>query len=70
MRKSETEPPVADFSPPRLADIAPSQSGPGTLPTGLAQPPLSPHTSSKTSALFMLLKINMGIIKVLIISLL
>ncbi|PWA83106.1 protein kinase superfamily protein [Artemisia annua] len=45
-RKSETEPPVGDFTPPRLADIAPSQSGPGTLPTGLAQPPLSPHTSN------------------------
>nr|GFA65404.1 receptor-like protein kinase ANXUR1 [Tanacetum cinerariifolium] len=46
MRKSETEPPVADFTPPRLANIAPSQSGPSTLPTGLAQPPLSPRTSN------------------------
>ncbi|XP_076892935.1 uncharacterized protein LOC143544819 [Bidens hawaiensis] len=44
MRKSATEPPVAGFTPPRLA-IAPSQSGP-TLPTGIAQPPLSPHASN------------------------
>lgn len=49
MRKSETAPPVAGFTPPRLADIAPSQYGAGALPTGLAQPPLSPHASSKTS---------------------
>ncbi|KAI3760013.1 hypothetical protein L1987_50401 [Smallanthus sonchifolius] len=46
MRKSETAPPVAGFTPPSLADIAPSQSGAGTLPTGLAQPPLSPHASN------------------------
>ncbi|XP_071738359.1 proline-rich receptor-like protein kinase PERK10 [Rutidosis leptorrhynchoides] len=38
MKKTETAPSVAD--------IAPSQSGPGSLPTGLAQPPLSPRTSN------------------------
>ncbi|KVH94506.1 Concanavalin A-like lectin/glucanase, subgroup [Cynara cardunculus var. scolymus] len=46
MRKSETVPPATGLTPPRLADIAPSQSGAGTLPTGLAQPPLSPHASN------------------------
>ncbi|MFS7976245.1 putative protein kinase RLK-Pelle-Extensin family [Helianthus anomalus] len=46
MRKSEATPPVAGLTPPTLADIAPSQSGAGTFPTGLAQPPLSPHASN------------------------
>lgn len=32
---------------PPSAGLAPPQSSPSTLPTGLAQPPLSPHTSSK-----------------------
>lgn len=45
-RKTETIPPATRFTPPRLADIAPTQSGSGTLPTGLAQPPLSPHASN------------------------
>ncbi|MFS7900815.1 hypothetical protein Hanom_Chr00s141727g01819291 [Helianthus anomalus] len=49
MRLSEATPPVSGFTPPLLADIAPTQSGVGKLPTGLAQPPLSPHASSKTS---------------------
>lgn len=42
-RKTETVPPSTMLTPPtpRLADIAPAQS----LPTGLAQPPLSPHAS-------------------------
>lgn len=46
MRNSESATPVAGLTPPRLADIAPSQSGTGTLPSGLAQPPLSPHASN------------------------
>ncbi|KAD1943840.1 hypothetical protein E3N88_42112 [Mikania micrantha] len=46
MRKSETAAFVSGFSPILLADIAPSPSGSGTLPTGLAQPPLSPHASN------------------------
>nr|KAJ0184476.1 hypothetical protein LSAT_V11C900455650 [Lactuca sativa] len=48
IRKSETLPPATMLTPPRLADIAPaqSQSGAGTLPTGLTQPPLSPHSSN------------------------
>ncbi|KAL8262217.1 hypothetical protein R6Q59_026266 [Mikania micrantha] len=46
MRKSETAPPVYGLTPPRLADIAPSQYGADTSPTGLAQPPLSPHASN------------------------
>ncbi|XP_027177453.1 proline-rich receptor-like protein kinase PERK15 isoform X1 [Coffea eugenioides] len=35
--------PPSGLSPPRFAQIAPVQSG--ALPAGLAQPPLSPHTS-------------------------
>lgn len=35
------------FTPPLLADLAPSQSGAGASPTGLAQPPSSSHASSK-----------------------
>ena len=32
-----------------LVDVAPTQSGDGTNPTGLAQPPLSPSVSGKTA---------------------
>nr|XP_043635443.1 proline-rich receptor-like protein kinase PERK3 [Erigeron canadensis] len=46
MKKSESVSPVAGFTPPQLADIAPSQSRHGSLPTGLAQPPLSPRASN------------------------
>lgn len=46
MRKSAFVPPVAGIVPPRLADIAPTLSGAGTIPTGLAQPPLSPHSAN------------------------
>lgn len=52
MRTSETAPPMADFTPPHVADIAPSQAGTGALPTGLVQPPLSPHASSNASFIF------------------
>lgn len=48
MKKGELVPPIAGFAPPRLADIAPIQSAPTSLPGGLAQPPLSPHASSMT----------------------
>ncbi|KAK1437218.1 hypothetical protein QVD17_03006 [Tagetes erecta] len=44
--KSEATPPVSEFTTWLLADIAPSPSGTGTLPTGLTQPPLSPHASN------------------------
>ncbi|KAL3517361.1 hypothetical protein ACH5RR_019950 [Cinchona calisaya] len=37
---------LSGLSPPRFAEIAPAQSGASTLPAGLAQPPLSPHTSN------------------------
>ncbi|XP_060217577.1 serine/threonine-protein kinase PBS1 isoform X1 [Lycium barbarum] len=46
MKKSGLVPPSAGLAPPRSADIAPTQSSPSTLPAGLAQPPLSPHTSN------------------------
>lgn len=49
MKKGGLVPPSSGFSPPRFAEIAPVQSGASTLPAGLAQPPLSPHTSSTTS---------------------
>ncbi|PSS06060.1 Receptor-like serine/threonine-protein kinase [Actinidia chinensis var. chinensis] len=46
MKKSSLVPPSFGLPPPRLADIAPSQHNVGTIPAGLAQPPLSPHTSN------------------------
>ncbi|GFZ04523.1 protein kinase superfamily protein [Actinidia rufa] len=46
MKKSSLVPPSFGLAPPRLADIAPSQHNVGTIPAGLAQPPLSPHTSN------------------------
>ncbi|XP_060217578.1 PTI1-like tyrosine-protein kinase 2 isoform X2 [Lycium barbarum] len=51
MKKSGLVPPSAGLAPPRSADIAPTQSSPSTLPAGLAQPPLSPHTSTPRSAM-------------------
>ncbi|KAA8549075.1 hypothetical protein F0562_000759 [Nyssa sinensis] len=46
MKKSGLVPPSAGLAPPRLADVAPTQSSAGTIPTGLAQPPLSPYSSN------------------------
>ncbi|XP_059659398.1 proline-rich receptor-like protein kinase PERK15 [Cornus florida] len=46
MKKSGLVPPVVGLAPPHLADVAPTQSTAGTVPTGLAQPPLSPYTSN------------------------
>lgn len=43
MKKSALVPPSVG-----LVDIAPTQSAPGTNPTGLAQPPLSPYVSGRT----------------------
>ncbi|KAK2968337.1 hypothetical protein RJ640_021726 [Escallonia rubra] len=44
--KSGLVPPSAGLARPRLEDTAPTQSAAGTLPAGLAQPPLSPHSSN------------------------
>lgn len=38
---------VVGLAPPDIAEISPTQSGDGTIPAALAQPPLSPYTSSK-----------------------
>uniref|UniRef100_A0A5B6ZIR2 Putative proline-rich receptor-like protein kinase PERK15 isoform X2 n=1 Tax=Davidia involucrata TaxID=16924 RepID=A0A5B6ZIR2_DAVIN len=46
MKKSGLVPPSVGLAPPRLADVAPTQSSAGTIPTGLAQPPLSPYSSN------------------------
>ncbi|XP_052196679.1 proline-rich receptor-like protein kinase PERK3 [Diospyros lotus] len=46
MKKNGLVPPSSGFAPPRLADIAPTQYNAGTIPTGLAQPPLSPYASN------------------------
>ncbi|XP_009783681.1 receptor-like serine/threonine-protein kinase ALE2 [Nicotiana tabacum] len=46
MKKSGLVPPSAGLAPPHSAEIAPTQSSPSTLPAGLTQPPLSPHTSN------------------------
>ncbi|PSR85939.1 Receptor-like serine/threonine-protein kinase [Actinidia chinensis var. chinensis] len=46
MKKSSLVAPSFGLAPPRLADIAPSQHNAGTIPAGLAQPPLSPYTSN------------------------
>lgn len=37
----------AGLAPPDIAEISPTQSGDGTIPTSLTQPPLSPYSSSK-----------------------
>lgn len=42
MKRSKFVPPSAG-----LADIAPVQSSSGAVPSGLAQPPLSPYVSGK-----------------------
>ncbi|XP_047316647.1 serine/threonine-protein kinase PBS1-like [Impatiens glandulifera] len=49
MKKSAVVPPSpsAGTTPHDMTDISPSQSNPSTtIPAGLAQPPLSPHTSN------------------------
>ncbi|CAN4113391.1 unnamed protein product [Withania somnifera] len=46
MKKNGLVPPSAGLAPPNSTEIAPSQSSPSALPAGLAQPPLSPHTSN------------------------
>ncbi|KAM7526981.1 hypothetical protein LguiB_030391 [Lonicera macranthoides] len=46
MNKNRLLPPSAGLAPPRLADIAPMQSGAGTIPPSLVQPPLSPYASN------------------------
>ena len=47
MKRGGLAPPGTGLVPPRLADIAPTQSNASTIPVGLAQPPLSPSDSSK-----------------------
>lgn len=42
MKRSVLAPPIASFK-----NIAPTQSGAGALPSGIAQPPLSPSGSGK-----------------------
>ncbi|CAL5352200.1 unnamed protein product [Camellia sinensis] len=46
MKKSGVAPPSEGLAPPRLANISPTQSTGGTIPSGLAQPPLSPYSSN------------------------
>ncbi|XP_028117821.1 receptor-like cytoplasmic kinase 185 isoform X2 [Camellia sinensis] len=46
MKKSGVAPPSEGLAPPRLANISPIQSTGGTIPSGLAQPPLSPYSSN------------------------
>ncbi|CAI9104883.1 OLC1v1003672C3 [Oldenlandia corymbosa var. corymbosa] len=46
MKNGGLGPHTAGLAPPRLAEIAPVQSGSGSLPADLAQPPLSPHASN------------------------
>ncbi|KAL7172010.1 hypothetical protein ACSBR2_031661 [Camellia fascicularis] len=46
MKKSGVAPPSEGLAPPRLANISPTQSTGGTIPSGLAQPPLSPFSSN------------------------
>lgn len=51
--KSGSVPESANVLPSRHEEIAPSHPGPsGSLPSGLAQPPLSPSFSSKIGVLF------------------
>ncbi|KAK9084350.1 hypothetical protein Scep_030821 [Stephania cephalantha] len=45
MKRSQFVAPSAGLLPPRLEGVAPAQSDGGTIPSGLAQPPLSPHVS-------------------------
>ncbi|KAL7200315.1 hypothetical protein ACSBR1_032274 [Camellia fascicularis] len=45
MKKSGVAPPSEGLAPPRLANISPTQSTGGTIPSGLAQPPLSPYSN-------------------------
>lgn len=46
MKKRGLVPPSPSLAPPRSEEIAPVQSGASASPAGLAQPPLSPHTSN------------------------
>ncbi|CAL5425890.1 unnamed protein product [Camellia sinensis] len=46
MKKSGVAPPSEGLAPPRLENISPTQSTGGTIPSGLAQPPLSPYSSN------------------------
>lgn len=45
--KEAVVPHGAGLAPPDIAEISPTQSGDGIIPTGLTQPPLSPYTSRK-----------------------
>ncbi|XP_010259278.1 PREDICTED: receptor-like serine/threonine-protein kinase ALE2 [Nelumbo nucifera] len=45
MKRNQLPPPSTGLLPPRLTGVAPTHSNAGTLPSGLAQPPLSPHIS-------------------------
>ncbi|KAL8481121.1 hypothetical protein ACS0TY_027597 [Phlomoides rotata] len=46
MKKSGSLPPSASLPSPHLSDISPAQPEPNTIPTGLAQPPISPSISN------------------------
>lgn len=46
-----SKPSMKKSGPPSLSEIAPAQPEPSTIPTGLAQPPLSPSISSKIDIL-------------------
>ncbi|OVA16785.1 Protein kinase domain [Macleaya cordata] len=45
MKRSHLPAPSNGLLPPRLAAVAPTPSSAGIIPSGLAQPPLSPHIS-------------------------
>lgn len=49
MKRNAT--PKPGLTPPQFTDIAPSHSSSGSIPSGLAEPPLSPYASSKMHSL-------------------
>lgn len=61
MKRGGLASPGTGLLPPRLADIAPAQSNAGTIPVGLAQPPLSPSDSSKIYIYLYIYKIFINI---------